>query len=107
MTTEDMLEGITMRVMKAYKRHSHDSKIGQKLNRHEVVDLDGTEVSYWREYTVYKMAEFVKDLDSSIKVDVYLDGNNSTLQLEMDDKQQQSFNAKMYDLIKRLELNIA
>ena len=107
MSTEDMLEGITMRVMKAYKRNSHNSPIGQRLNRHEPVVLDGVEMTYWREYTVYKMAEFVKDIDPTIGVEVFLEGNDSALQLEMDDAQQQNFNRKMYDIIKRLELDIA
>lgn len=102
MSTEDMLEDITEKVIHAYKRKSHDSVIGQRLNRHEPIVLDGVEMSYWREYAVYQMAKFVKDLDEGIEVEVFLDGNNSVLQLNLDDKQQQSFNQKLYGIVKRI-----
>lgn len=104
MGSEDMLEVITERVLKEYKKNSHDSVMGQKLNRHEPIDINGNKVSCWKEFICLKMGEFVKSIFSDVDVDVYLDGNNSTFEVSMTDEQQQIFNGKMYSLIKGLKL---
>lgn len=102
MTTVDMLEKISQIACKAYKKNSGKCKEAIKLDRHEEVEIDGITFHCWREYTIYKMGEFVQDKLPNADVKVVLDGNNSYLDLNCTDDEQRLLNVKMNDFLKTI-----
>jgi hypothetical protein len=102
MTTEDMIEEFIDLGMKAYKKLSGNSSEAMKLNRHEPIIVDGHEFSYWREYVVYKMAQYIHDILPQANITVELEGNESTIQVELDDMEQQKLNREMFLLLEKV-----
>lgn len=100
MTTDEMIEKIIDGGVKAYKKNSKGCKEWDMLNRHETVVIDGVEFNYWREYGVYKTAEYLKEKLPDCNIEVTLDGNNSTLNITMSDKEQQKINVILYQFLK-------
>lgn len=96
MTTEDLLEGLISSGVKAYKKLNKNTSEGRKLNRHESVIIEGVEFTCWREYAVYKTAEYLSEVIPPKQVEVMLDGNNSVITITCDDKEQQEINRKLY-----------
>lgn len=100
MTTEEMIEKIIDGGVKAYKKNSKGCKEFDMLNRHETVTIDGVDFNYWREYGVYKTAEYLKEKLPDCMINVTLDGNNSDLDIEMTDEEQKKINAILYTFLK-------
>lgn len=100
MTTEDMIEDFIQKGIKAYKKLYRCTPEGHKLDRHEKVTIKDIEFSCWRELAVFKMSEYLY-VDHSVSVEVFLDGNNSKLLIEIDEKQQQRLNNVLYCFLKR------
>ena len=91
-----MIEEFISMGIKAYKKNSRGSLEARKLDRHESVMIQGQEFSYWREYVVYKMAEYICEIIPQSKVEVTLDGNDSTIQIELDDSEHQKLNRELF-----------
>lgn len=102
MTTEDLIEDFIQKGVKAYKKLYRNTIEGHKLDRHETIKIKGVEFSCWRELAVFKMGEYLNE-DHSIYVEVYLEGNNSKLIIEIDDKQQQKLNNMLYCFLKQFK----
>lgn len=100
MTTNEMIERIIDGGVKAYKKNSKGCKEWDMLNRHETVIIDGVEFNYWREYGVYKTAEYLNELLPDADIKVELDGNNSVLHIELTEKEQQKVNVILYKFLK-------
>lgn len=100
MTTEDIIEDFIQKGIKAYKKLYRATPEGHKLDRHESIRIKDNEFSCWRELTVFKMGEYLNE-DFNIPVTVELDGNNSKLIIEIDDKQQQKLNNVLYCFLKQ------
>jgi len=103
MTTEDMIEEFIDLGTRAYKKNSGNSSEAMKLNRHEPIIVDGHEFSYWREYTVYKMAQYIHDILPQANITVELNGNDSTIQIELDDLEQQKLNREMFLFLEKIK----
>ena len=103
MTTEDLIEEFIDKGIVAYKKLNRNSPEGIKLFRKEPVVIQGVEFSCWREWTCFKMAEYLHDTIPEMYVECNLDGNNSNIVIEVDDKQQQKLNTAMYSYLKTLE----
>lgn len=101
MTTEDLLEALISSGVKAYKKLNKNTPEGRKLNRHESVTIEGVEFTCWREYAVYKTAEYIAEIIPPEQVEVTLDGNNSVLKITCDDNEQQDINRKLYLFLKK------
>lgn len=105
MTTEDLIEALIVEGIRAYKKLNRNSPEGRKLTRKESVKIDNdVEFSCWREYAVYKVAEYLRDLLPDIPIEVTLDGNDSILQIEIDEKEQQRINGSIYSFLNGLKL---
>lgn len=102
MTTEDMVEEFIELGVKAYKKNSGDCLEARRLSRHEPIMIDGYEFCYWREYTVYRMVEYISKVIPTAKVEVELDGNNSTIQIELDDSEQEKLNREMFLFLEKI-----
>jgi len=102
MTTEDMIEEFIQLAMKAYKKNSKGSVEARKLDRHESVMIQGQEFSYWREYVVYKMAEYIHKIIPDAKIEVLLDGNDSAIKIELNNFEQQKLNRQMHLFLQKI-----
>lgn len=102
MTTEDMIEDFICKGIKAYKKLYRCTPEGHKLDRHETVKIKDNEFSCWKELTVFKMGEYLYE-DCHINVDVELNGNDSKLTIEIDDRQQQKLNNVLYCFLKNFD----
>lgn len=100
MTTEDLLEELISSGVRAYKKLNRNTKEGRKLSRHESVIIEGQEFTSWREYAVFKSAEYIADIIPPEQVEVTLDGNNSVITITCDNKEQQEINSKLYQFLK-------
>ena len=100
MTTEELIEKIIDISYPIYKRNSRGCVEALKLDRKEPVDIDGIIFSCWREYVCFKVAEYLKENCPEAHVILELDGNNTVIQIEVDDSQQQHLNQKMYNFLK-------
>ena len=96
MTTEDMIEAFIKAGVDAYKKLNKNSVEGRKLYRHEKVTIEGYEFTCWREYATYKMGEYIKDTLPDCNVEIVLDGNDSTLKIEVTDAEQEKLNRLMF-----------
>lgn len=99
MTTEEMIEEYISKGVKAYKKLNRNTPEGRKLERKEPVTIEGIEFSCWREYATYKVAECIHETLPEVKIDVELDGNNSTIQIEVDKQEQRTLNHRMYKFL--------
>lgn len=100
MTTEEMIEQLVQLSMRAYKKNSRGSSEALRLDRKQSVEIDGIEFTCWREYTCYKVCEYLKDKCPTLKVELFLDGNNSQIKVSLTDSEQKLINQKMFSLIK-------
>lgn len=101
MTTEDLLEELISAGVKAYKKLNKNTTEGRKLNRHESVIIEGMEFTCWKEYSIYKTAEYISKIIPPEQVEVTIDGNNSVITITCDDKEQQEINLKLYQFLKK------
>lgn len=101
MTTEDMIENIIQLSLRAYKKNSRGCREAELLDQHKEVVIDGISFSYWREYAVYKVCEYLKEKCPEAEVECFLDGNNSSISINLDNLEQRDLNTKMYSLIKK------
>ena len=86
--------------MKAYKKNSKGSPEAEKLYHHKPVVIQGQEFTCWREYATFKMAEHIREVLPDAGIEVTLDGENSTIQIEIDDEEQKKLNREMYNFLK-------
>lgn len=103
MTTEDILEALIEEGTKAYKKLNRNTKEGKKLTRKEEVEIEGVVFSCWREYTVYKIAEYLRSLLPDVPITVELDGNDTSIQIEVDEKAEQKLNSTLYSFYRELK----
>lgn len=101
MTTEEMIEIFLDKGAWAYKVLNKNTVEGRKLYRHIPVEIEGYIFTCYREYSAFKMGEFLKENLPEAGVVVTLDGNDSTIELTIDDDEQQKINSKMYLLLKQ------
>lgn len=73
---------------KAYKK-MYNGEDARKLTRHEPVEINGVEFTCWREFSTYKMAEHIADKFRGIQPHVYLNGNDSVLEIETSPEEQE------------------
>lgn len=101
MTTEDMVERLIELAYAKYKKLSLGCPEHDKLMKKEPVEIEGTVFRGFREYACYRISEFIRKEIPEATVELVLDGMDSTITIEMDDRENQEINRKMYLLIKR------
>lgn len=100
MTTEEIIEATIECAVKAYRKNSRGAKEAAKLDRHETVIINDIEFNYWREYGVYKTAEYIKERLPDCDITVNLDGNNSNIDLALSNEEERKLNGILYSLLK-------
>jgi len=100
MTTEQMIENFIQLGVDSLKKLYKGTLEARKLDRKESVILDdGTECRCWREYVVYKMAQMIIDTIPDSNVEINMNGNDSTIQVELSNEEQRKLNEKMYSFL--------
>lgn len=100
MTTEEMVEIFLDKGAWAYKVLNRNTREGKRLYQHKPVEIEGHVFTCYREYSAFKMGEFLKDNLPEAEVVVTLDGNDSTIEITVSDEEQQKINSKMYGFLK-------
>ena len=103
MTTENLVENFIELAIKSYKKNGKGSQKARKLERHETIIVDGNEISCWREFACYKMAEWIAEEIPEAKVILDLDGNDSVIRIEVSEEEQRELNSKMISFLKKIE----
>lgn len=68
------------------------------LDRKEPVALNGVTYTCWRELIIHCAANFIQEICPNADVQVMLDGNDSTLKVELTEEEQRELNSKLYDV---------
>ena len=102
MNTEQLIEQLLDYGFKAFKRQGRGSKQAYALNNHQPVEIDGYTITCWRELTVMKTAYFLNETLPDAGVEFTLDGNNSSLSLEIDDMEEVKINEILKEFFKEL-----
>lgn len=104
MTTSEMVETMIEAGVKAYRKNYRNCPEGIRLQMHQPIEKFGITFTCWREYTVYKMAQYVLEVCPTIDVQAIIDGNNSTLELSLTDEEQKKLNQVLYNFIQKQKL---
>lgn len=105
MNIEELIEYTIDKGVQAYKKNLRHKRFGRYLDRHQPVKLRGvdTEFRYWREMAVYMMGDYILEVVPTAKVEVCLDGNDSTIKIELDgDEQEQAIVKALLDFYKSI-----
>lgn len=104
-TTEDMVEAFIDVGTWAYKKLNRGTYEGNCLERHIPVKIDGDiTFSCWREYTIYKFANLVRETVPDAQVEVTFDGNDSSIQLGLSEEEQGKLNGRIFSLFREWKI---
>lgn len=103
MTTNDLVETFIQEAVRALKINHRHQKEGRMLDKHIPVEIDGCVFTTWREYATSATAEYIQELLPDADVAVTLDGNNSTIELSLNDDEQKSLNSTLFVFLKKWE----
>lgn len=101
MNTSELIEKFIQAGIKSYKIILRGTEKYDRINRHQTVEVEGQEICYWREYAVYTMALYLKELLPNVELECTLDGNDSSIQIELTDEEQRFLNGKLYSFLKK------
>lgn len=104
MTTEEMIETVIEEGVKAYRRNYRNCPEGIRLTMKQPVVRYGITFNCWREYAVYKMGQYLKEICPTVDIEITLDGNNSTITCSMTDEEQLEVTKVLYNFIKKVQL---
>ena len=82
---------------------SHTRQSGaeiRKLIRHEKVVIDGNEYNSLQELVVVKTAEHIRNILPDCELEVELNGNDSTLNVELTQEEKQKLTSELYVFLK-------
>ncbi|MBB5227405.1 hypothetical protein DYE50_01280 [Treponema ruminis] len=101
MTTEDLIQSFIDAGRHAFTSHTAKrSPEIRKLIRHEKVVIDGHEYNCLQELVVVKTAEHIRNILPDCELEVELDGNNSTLNVELTQDEKQKLTSALYVFLK-------
>ena len=101
MTTTDLVGTFVDEAIWALKKNHRHQREGRMLDRHEPVEIGGYTYAYWKEFAVHATAEHIKDILPDAEVQVVLDGNDSSIELEIDEDEQRTLNSSLYVFLKK------
>ena len=101
MTTNDLIDTFINEAVWSLKKLHRNQKEGRMLDRHQPVEIDGYTYTCWKEFAVHATAEHIMEILPDADVKVILDGNNSTIELSMDDEEQQKLNSSLFVFLRK------
>lgn len=100
MTTSEMIEELIQLSYRSYKRQSKGCLEASRLDRKQPTVIDGITFTCWHEYVCYKVCQYIKSKIPDAEVSLELCGNDSTVGVVLDDREEEAINRRMYRLIK-------
>jgi hypothetical protein len=101
MTTEEIVEKFLEEGRKAFiNTTSKKSPEIRALIRHEAVTIDGVEYNCLQELVVAKTADYIHAILPDCRIDVDLDGNDSSLSIELSDDERRKLTTALYVFLK-------
>lgn len=104
MTTNEMTEMLSDEIIKVFKRDLKKSERCRRLQRHETITVDGTEVHSWKELSLLKISEFMREVLPNADIELVIDGNNSQIVAKLDDNELEKLNSSLYLFLKKARL---
>lgn len=101
MTTTDLIDAFINEAIWSLKKLHRNQREGRMLDRHKPVEIDGYTYTCWKEFAVHATAEHIMEILPDADVKVILDGNNSTIELSMDDEEQQKLNSSLFVFLRK------
>jgi hypothetical protein len=102
MTTEEIIERYIIEGYNALKTHTAKrSPEIRKLIRHEKVIVDGNEYSCLKEFAVERVAEEIRKILPDCEIEVLLDGNGSTLTVELTEEEKRKLTGEFYSFLNK------
>lgn len=97
MSSEEILERLLKKAYEAYKYcfRKYCPKVAKALDRKEEIELDGIKFTCWQEVTVTQVAKLIQEYCPNTDIEVILDGNNSTLNIELTEKDEEIIMSKL------------
>ncbi len=101
MTTEDLIQSFLDAGRHAFSAYTAKrSPEIRKLLRHEKVIIDGNELSCLQELVVIKTAEHIRNILPDCDLEVELNGNESTLNVELTPEEKRKLTSELYVFLK-------
>lgn len=101
MTTEELIQSFIDAGRHAFISHTAKrSPEIRKLIRHETVVIDGNEYNCLQELVVVKTAEHIRNILPDCDLEVELNGNESTLNVELTPEEKRKLTSELYVFLK-------
>lgn len=102
MTTEEIIARYIDEGYNALRKHtSKRSPEIRRLIRHETVTIQGTEYSCLKEFAVERVAEEIRKILPEADIEVTLDGNDSTLKVELTEEEKRRLTTEFYAFLEK------
>lgn len=103
MTTEEIIETFIEEGVAAYKKNYKNTILYRALQRHDDFIYEGQTFNYFRELSVYKTGQWIKEILPDVSVEVNLSGNESNIQLEISDEDLRKLTTRLYSFLKKYD----
>ena len=102
MTTEEIIGRYIDEGYNALRKHTaRRSSDIRKLIRHEPVAMNGVEYSCLKEFAVYLVAEEIRKILPDCDIEVTLDGNDSTMRVELTEEEKRRLTCEFYAFLSK------
>jgi hypothetical protein len=96
---EKLIELLIEKSYHKYRKLGSSCYEGSMLTRKIPVEIDGIVFTGWYEYVCYKVCEYIKDKIPEAEIELVLDGNDSSVSLAVNEKEESILSAKIINLI--------
>lgn len=102
--TEELIEKHIRYAMNRYKKKLRKIWFGGCIDRHEVAYVEGVDqpFRFWREVAVYFVGEYLLEVLPEAVVEVKIDGNDSSLYIEIDDMEEEKINTLLSNFFDKI-----
>jgi hypothetical protein len=102
--SEELIEKHIRYAVDRYKRKLRNTPWGRCIERHEVAYVDGVDqpFRFWREVAVYFVGEYLLEQLPEAEVGVCVDGNDSYLEISMDDLEEEKINTLLSNFFDKI-----
>ena len=101
LTTEELIEIFIDEGVRAYRMNWRGTEYHSRLMMKLPIQWNGETISCFRELAVYMMGDWLHELVPDATVEVWLDGNESTIKVELNDEEQQKIYSQMAIYLKK------
>lgn len=96
---EELIDELKNRSYFKYKKMSYGCRENMLLSRKIPVNIDGVVFCGWNEYVSYKVCEYIKEKIPECNVDLFLNGNDTVIKIEVTDEEENLIKQKIRTLL--------